>query len=379
MKAKSVKAKSVKEIKVELNKSITDGFTPTLATVFMSVNLDWKAVAELLNSNGIEIFGATTESSFTENGIEDDGIVMLLMDINKSFFKVVLSEFENSEALETAEKVGEIGLNTFTNPAFIISGSLHDAPGEILMKGIVKKVGNDVTIIGGMAGDMKTFLGTLFTNGNSCTKGIITLIIDNDKIDLKGVAVSGWKPVGTEKIVTKAEGSWMLTIDNQPAMDVLWKFIGHEIEETKISETLVALDTTFPIQFKRDIGNPVMRPTLMYNTETKAVYIGGIVKEGSAFRFSLPPDFEIMDAVVDSSKEIKKTELEQADALLIFSCVSRYSTFGPLIERENEGLAETWGKPMAGFFCMGEFGKVPGGKVPEFHGSTCSWVALKEK
>jgi hypothetical protein len=379
MKAKSIQGKSTEEINKELEASLVDGFKPTLAIVFMSIDQDWKALSELLEAKGIEIFGATTESSFTENGIEDDGIVILSMDINKSFFKVVLSEFENSEALETSARVGEIGLNTFTNPAFIISGSLHDAPGEILMEGIVKKVGNDVTIIGGMAGDMKTFLGTLFTNGNSCTKGIITLIIDNDKIDLKGVAVSGWKPVGTEKIVTKAEGSWMPTIDNQPAMDVLWKFIGKEIEGNKISESLVSLDTTFPMQFKRDIGNPVMRPTLMYNTETKAVYSGGNVKEGSAFRFSLPPDYEVMDAVIDSSKEIKETELAEADALLIFSCIGRYLSFGPMIDKENEGIAETWGKPMAGFFSMGEFGKVSGGKVPEFHGSTCSWVALKEK
>jgi small ligand-binding sensory domain FIST len=43
-----------------------------------------------------------------------------------------------------------------------------------------------------------------------------------------------------------------------------------------------------------------------------------------------------------------------------------------------EGLAGTWKKPMAGFFSLGEFGSVAGGK-PEFHGTTCSWMALKEK
>jgi class 3 adenylate cyclase len=38
----------------------------------------------------------------------------------------------------------------------------------------------------------------------------------------------------------------------------------------------------------------------------------------------------------------------------------------------------TWNKPMAGFYSLGEFGKVDD-SPPQFHGTTVSWVALKEK
>ena len=379
MKAKSINGKSVEEIQTAFAKSISDGFTPTLAIVFMSAEQNWQAVADLLDSKDIEIFGATAQIEFTEDGIEENGIVILLMDMNKSHFKIILNDFEHSDAMQAAEKVGEAGMNIFSNPAYIISGSLSDLPGELLMDGIVNKVGSEVNIIGGMAGDVVTFSGPLFTNGKSCSQGIISLIIDSDKIDLKGIAVSGFKPVGTEKVITKSDGAWIQTIDGKPAMEVIWQFIGREIEETKISDNLIMLNTSYPLQFSRKVGKAVIRPTVMYNTETKAVYCGSSVDEGSKFRFSLPPDFEVIDAVVESSKEIKETEMEEADALLIFSCVGRYSTLGPMIESENEGLAETWGKPMAGFFSLGEFGKVKGGEVPEFHGGTCCWVALKEK
>jgi hypothetical protein len=37
-----------------------------------------------------------------------------------------------------------------------------------------------------------------------------------------------------------------------------------------------------------------------------------------------------------------------------------------------------WNAPMAGFYTYGEFGKGLNGKH-EFHSTTCSWVALKEK
>ena len=106
--------------------------------------------------------------------------------------------------------------------------------------------------------------------------------------------------------------------------------------------------------------------------------LGGPVVEGESFRFSLPPDFDVIEKVVESSREIKEREMPEADAILVFSCVGRLESLGPMVNKELEGLAETWDKPMAGFFSLGEFGRVANG-IPEFQGTTCCWVALKEK
>jgi len=102
------------------------------------------------------------------------------------------------------------------------------------------------------------------------------------------------------------------------------------------------------------------------------------VVKGSRFRFSLPPDFEVVDSVIDSAREIKENELSDADALLVFSCIGRKVSLGPMAASEVLGIQEVWGKPMAGFFSMGEFGKTKNGNT-QFHGTTISWVAIKEK
>ena len=122
----------------------------------------------------------------------------------------------------------------------------------------------------------------------------------------------------------------------------------------------------------------MMRPTLLWNTEDQSVMVGGPVTEGSLFRFSLPPDLEVIDTVIESSREIKEKELPDADAMIIFSCIGRRSSLGPMLLSELDGLAATWNKPMAGFFSLGEFGKLDDSR-PEFHGTTVSWVVLKEK
>ena len=380
MNAKSIKGKSTEEIKSALKQSMADGYKPTLAFVFLTELGDIDAVSAMMDAEGISIFGASTSEKFTDQGIEPEGIVVLLLDSNIANFKIILKDFETASlsVYESACEVGQSGKNVFDNPAFIISAANFRIPGEEFIKGLLDKAGTHVKVIGGMAGEAVNFTGCIFTNHAKTSNGLIALILDEDKIDVKGTAVSGWKPVGTEKKITKCNGAWVYTIDNEPAMDVLKKFLGKDIVTIEKSKGLVSLNINYPLQVQRDSGSPMMLPTLLWNTEDQSVMLGGVVKEGSKFRFSLPPDFEVIDTVIESSREIRDKELPEADAMLIFSCIGRQSSLGPLLSSELEGLAGTWNKPMAGFFSLGEFGKQDDGR-PELHGTTVSWVALKEK
>lgn len=374
MKAKSINGKSTEEIKGALMESLVDGYKPTIAFVFLTDVEEIDAISAVLDAEGIAIFGASTSEKFTEEGIEPDGIVVLLMDMKPAHFRLILKDYNSGSVYETASEVGAEGINTFDRPAFIISTADIRTPGEEVIKGLLNKAGMAVTVIGGMAGEHINFTGTVFTNQSKTNSGIISLILDEDKIDVKGVAVSGWKPVGTEKKVTKSEGNWVFTIDHEPAMDMIKKFLGTEILTSKKSDGL----DSYPLQFQREGRKPMMRPIVLWNKEDQSVMLGTPVEEGSMFRFSLPPDLEVIDTVIESTKTIKENELPDADAMLVFSCVGRLSSLGPMMSSELDGLAATWNKPMAGFFSMGEFGKLDDSR-PEFHGTTVCWVALKEK
>ncbi|RYY00856.1 MAG: hypothetical protein EOO53_20980, partial [Gammaproteobacteria bacterium] len=99
---------------------------------------------------------------------------------------------------------------------------------------------------------------------------------------------------------------------------------------------------------------------------------------GTKFWFTTPPDFDIVDEVLDEATQVKSSKNTEADALLIFSCAGRSPVLGPLVTAENDGLADIWKTPMAGFFTYGEYGRMKDGKQ-EFHSGACCWVALKEK
>ncbi len=374
MKAKSIKGNSTADIETALNESMADGYKPTLAFVFLTAVKDIDDIAVVMDAAGIAVFGASTSQKFTDEGIEPGEIVALLLDMNPSHFKLVLKDFDSTPAYESACEIGVAGKDAFNRPAFIISGADIKTPGEEVIRGILDKAGINVQVIGGMSGEHINFTGTIFTNHSKATAGIISLILDEDRIDVKGVAVSGWKPVGTEKKITKSDGVWIYTVDNEPAMDVIKKFLGRDM---LIGDKSEGIDS-FPLQVQRESGKPMMRPIVFWNEENQSVMVGGPVKEGSMFRFSLPPDLEVIDTVIESAKAIKENELPDADAMIVFSCVGRQSTLGPMLSLELEGLASIWNKPMAGFFSLGEFGKLDDTR-PEFHGTTVSWVALKEK
>lgn len=203
MKAKSIQGNSPEGIRIALSDSITDDFSPTLAIAFVTVNQDWKAVRKLLDDHKISIFGATTDSQFTNEGIQENGIVIMLLDLNPEWFKILLTDVDSKKTRELGSHIGEFGIKNYNNPGFILSAAHIELPFEVIIDSIVTNVGADIMLVGGVSGSSQTFAGTIFTNEQHSNMGFITLILDQDKITMSGIAVSGWKPVGTEKTITR--------------------------------------------------------------------------------------------------------------------------------------------------------------------------------
>jgi hypothetical protein len=250
----------------------------------------------------------------------------------------------------------------------------------MIVRGIEDVVGPDVSISGGTAGNDLQLSGTrIFMQGRSSQRGIMALVLDEDKIEMHGLAVSGWKPVGTIKTVTKSEGGWIRTIDDKPALEIFLNYMGKpNLDGGNENKNFYQLGSTYPLQIQRESGNPAMCAPAMFNKEEGSLLCEYNLPVGTKFRFSLPPDFDIIDEVLAQSSELKNANEVHADALLIFSCLGRLMNLGPLAKEELEGLKNIWGVPMAGFYCYGEFGRTRNDKQ-EFHSTTISWAVLKEK
>lgn len=385
MKAKSIRGSSAEEIDSALQQSMADGFRPTLAIVFISIKQDRKAVCEILGKEGVDIIGATSSGEFI-NGHQSEGeAAMMLFDINKNDYCILFEDIGKGTLNDAATNMAKAALQKFSKPAFILCSTLLSASGkmidgETLVRSIEKITGPQVNLFGGMAGDDITFTGTyVFTNDRSTDHGIVSLVLNEEKISLQGMAISGWKPMGVFRTVTKSKGNLIYTIDNEPALEMYLRFLGED--RSSADDQVQFFDSIgihYPFQIERENREPKMCNPVGYDKEKEALMCESDVPQGSRFRFSTPPDFDIIETVVNKANELKNEAHAEADALLIFSCAGRLSTLGPMAQEENEGLAAVWNAPMAGFYTYGEFGRAVNGKH-EFHSTTNSWVALKEK
>jgi len=379
MKAKSIKGNSPEEIQASLEINMTDGFKPTLAIVFLSMKQDRDAITAVLDKEGIAVFGATTNGEFIDEDLGKGSIAILLLNINPDYFTLFFTEYHEKNYREVAAEIARKAQELFPHPAFLISASHLETDAEQLLFGFEDQIGKQVNVFGGMAGDDYAFLEQyVFTNKQSSNRGMVVLALDEDKITIKGIATCGWKAVGTERTVTKSEGNHVYSVDDMTVLDLTAKYGGLENIEEGNDQVALEIAVNFPLQLQREVGDPVMRPGLLIDWKDRSYYCSGSVPQGSKVRFSLPPDFDVMEKVIKGAEELKAHEMPEADALVVFSCAGRILALGPLMNMEIEGVKNIWKVPMVGMFSNAELARATKGNL-EMHNLTTCCVALKER
>ena len=386
MKARSIYGKSPEEIQTALKVAIGDDFIPNLAIVFISIKQDRKAVTEILAKHDIDIFGATSCGEFVDGHQSKGEIAILLMDLSRDSYAIVFEDMGERSIQAAAEQVASFALSKFVNPALIVcstgvstSGELFD--GTALVHELSEAVGREKIFFGGMAGDDFELNETaVFTQNLETNHGLVALVLDSDKVSLNGMAITGWKKLGISRKVTKSKGKLLYSIDEKPAVDMYLKYLGKgEEAAARDFKLLEELSSVYPFMVERENSDEtVLKGPTNIDHEENALIMDTEMKEGEKFWFCVPPDFDIVEEIIDEAKEVKDAAGEEADALLVFSCAGREPALGPLVTMENEGLAEVWNSPMAGFFTYGEYGRAKNGQQHK-HGGACCWVALKEK
>jgi len=154
MKAKSIKGNSPEEIKTALAESMADArFKSTLAIVFLSISQDRNAISKILLEEGLQIYGATTNGEFTEEGITEKSVVILLLDIHPDHFTILFDEYPDKDYRQATQAIARKAIEKFSHPAFLIAGSNMSTDAEELLHGFEDVIGKHVNVFGGMAGD----------------------------------------------------------------------------------------------------------------------------------------------------------------------------------------------------------------------------------
>jgi hypothetical protein len=392
MQAKSFKANTPSVLETELLHHLKTGFRPSLGFVFCSVHQDFDEIGRLFHQYGIELLGCTTAGEIVNNKLFNQNIAVLLLDIDKAYFKKVfirnksvpshqntVEEASFGEGIfNAARHLRSLADQAFENPALIVctSGVLND--GEKIVAGLKYDSTREIPIFGGLAGDdLKIEATYVFTQEESSDNALGAIVFDADKVEVLGLATSGWEPLGTFHTVTKATGNVIHTINEEPALDYFIRFFGQYDDANVQENSLSTMSAQYPFQVERDGQYAVLRTPIRSDEENRTLTLVGSVKEGDRFRFSISPGLRVIEKTVREFEQFEQKQ-QEADALILFSCKGRHAALGPFLEDEINGIYNFWQKPMTGFLSYGEIGNIHE-DVCEFHNETCCLVILREK
>ncbi len=377
MQSKSFSASDVPMLWHQLDVAIGKEINANLGIIFCSPKFDITQIAKIFTDFNIDIIGCTTAGEITNSELSEETISVILFDINKDYYQILFDE-NKKNIKDAAINIRHKADLAYENPAIfaLTAGIFND--GEEIVEGLKMGRQKEIPIFGGLSGDnLMLEKTTIFTNNEISNNGINAIVFNANHIEINGLATSGWKTLGAEHTITKAEGNVVYTINNEPALDYFIRFFGSYDNGLLNEKQISTISAQYPFQVKKEGGHSVLRSPINSDPKKRSLILLGKIEEGATFKFSISPGIEVIDETVNIFQEFKNTTAQEANALILVSCKGRHAALGPFIEDEISQIYDFWQKPMIGFLSYGEIGNLNNG-ICEFHNETCCLITLKE-
>ena len=231
----------------------------------------------------------------------------------------------------------------------------------------LSRLPENVYVFGGGAfgADINNNIAYVFSSSGKCTTGaVVFTLMGGDDLHIKTTHITGWKPLGRELIVTRAEGSILYELDHKPAYETYYHFLKIRNDEHFFNNTL-----EFPFFYERH-GLNILRAPTAANPDGSLVMTADMETDVRA-RIAYGDPWTILDEVRHGCIKIGEF---QPEIIHVFSCAARRTFWGS--EAYKETLPMQSMAPTSGFYTSGEFLRTSG--TVNQHNVTLVVAALRE-
>jgi hypothetical protein len=356
------------------------GRTPALVVVFASSELELAGLIADLSTEvdaDVPVVGCTTAGEISTEGPSDRGVVVAAF--GGDDFSVVAAVAENVGAglreagAEVAKAVSLLDDRPHRILLLLTDGLAGDQ--QEIVRGAYSVVGAGVPLVGGCAGDdqhMKTT--NVFFNGQVLTNAIVGVAIGSTSPFGIGVR-HGWRRVGEPILVTGSVGTTVLTLDDEPALDVYLRRLGVS-PDCADPAAFASFAMTHPLGLSKRSGEEV-RFIAGADFVKRSLQCIAQVPQGGLAWIMEGDDASVLAATdgacVDALEQLGGREPK---GVLAFDCIARRGVLGDAgIEREVDRIgAAIKGVPVAGFYSYGEIARTKG--TGGFHNQTLVVLAV---
>ena len=329
-------------------------------------------------TGGAPLIGCSTAGEIATAGPGDAGVVVIALGGDGFLARTAAARDASSRLREAGAEVASCAAEAPDHPhqaLLLLTDGLSGDQTEIV-RGAYAVMGAATPLVGGCAGDDLRMQRTRQMHGDDVLgDAVVGAWLASDAP--LGIGVQhGWRRVGEPMLVTGSEGSRVLSLDDQPALDVYIERLGAPEAEQRSLDDFTAFALTHPLGLSRRSGEEV-RFIAGANLEDRSLNCIAAVPQG-ALVWMMEGDDESVLAATDSACSEALDGLAGGSPLgvIAFDCIARRGVLGDAgIDREVERIASlAGGAPVAGFYTYGEIARTRG--VNGFHNQTLVVLAL---
>jgi len=335
------------------------------------------ALEELRAANPAAIIvGCSTAGEIAGPHVLDDSLVATAIQFEHTSVRcahVQLAEGESSCAAgaRLAALLRPVGLKH----VLVFSDGLA-VNGSELAAGISAGLPPEVAVTGGLSGDGTRFSNTLvIPNAAPSHRCIVALGFYGERIHVGYASMGGWSPFGPERVVTRARGNILYSLDGQPALELYKKYLGEYAAQLPASGLL------FPLSVRiSDALMPVVRTILAINESENSLTFAGDVPEGAVVRLMKSNAEQLVAGAHDAAIAAMNGWRRAPDLAILISCVGRKLVLKQRTEDEVEAVQEVLGAStvLTGFYSYGEVCPFQQGGRTQLHNQTMTITILSE-
>jgi len=296
---------------------------------------------------GVPWFGNSTSGNIVDcEAASDISISITIFEKSTTKFKLLQYDMAKTSAREiTKSIVAETNENNWVKAVEMYRTISAESSTEFC-DGMVG-LRSDIQMFGGIvcSTDLSSSNSCVFSSvGGFNPHGMVVLLFGGDDFIVESIKISGWKPIGRNFHVTKADGNILYEMGGIPAFDIYHKYLNINNDENFFMN---ALD--FPVMYEHN-GTTIVRAPANSNPDG-SVTMSSDIQVGSIVRLSYGEPQTILESIRQESEKIKTFN---PDVLHIFSCAARkafWATQEPTFEIHPFKCIA----PSTGFFSHGEF------------------------
>jgi hypothetical protein len=353
---------------------------PNLLLVFGSAALLKDLAAPLASQfPGAIRAGCSTAGEISSQGVSDQSCVVTAVRFDSTQMVASSTELASMEdsfaaGVRLSEKLPPAGLRTV-----LVFGQGVAINGSALIAGMAEKLGADVTITGGLAGDNAAFTETWVLDASGVHNDRLTCVgLYGESLSLGHGSFGGWSPFGPARKVTRCENNVLFELDGEPALGVYKRYLGEHAKDLPASGLL------FPFAMLGSDHSEVglIRTILAVNEVDGSLTLAGDIDPDGYLRLMHASTDALVEGA-EAAAQAAKTMFEgdgHGLALLV-SCVGRKLVMGGRVDEEVEAVGDVFGQGavLAGFYSNGEISPFTGEVACKLHNQTMTITYLSEK